>query len=167
MRIILATILLVLATMITPMAGDNPTIAELHWLTGSWHGEGLGGQIEEHWTSESAGTMLGAFRLAADGNLRVIEYIMIAEDDDRVVYRFKHFRTDYTTWEEDRPLEFTLIECTATKAVFHSDIPDQHSPRRITYELTSKDSLAISVEGSDDDGNLTDGFTLRFARGKL
>jgi hypothetical protein len=129
----------------------RPTLDDLVWLAGSWHGEGLGGEIEEHWTLASGGTMLGVFRLVVDDKIRVIEYVLIAQEEDRIAYRFKHFRTDYTTWEDDRPLEFT--------------VPDQNAPRRITYRLTDGGDLVALVSASDEEGQLSDRFEIRFTRG--
>ncbi len=108
--------------------------------------------------------MLGAFRLVREEKVHVIEYVMITEEEDRIALRFKHFRPDYTTWETDGPLEFTLISATPREAVFHSEVPDQHAPRRITYRLAGEGELAAVVTGSDDRGQLTEGFEVRFTR---
>jgi len=167
MRSMIAALLLVAVMTGGGMTSDKPDLQTLRWLAGSWHGEGLGGHLEEHWTSASAGTMIGVFRLVSNDKVRVIEYIMITAESERIAYRFKHFHTNYTTWEQDAPLEFTLVECTDSKAVFHSEIPSQHSPRRITYELTDQDHLQITVESSAQNGSISDGFTLKLTRGEL
>lgn len=150
--------------MTMPTFADVPNLEAIHWLSGSWHGEGLGGHMEEVWSPIAGGTMLATFRLVVDDKVRVIEYIMVTAEADRVVLRFKHFRTDFTTWEEDRPLEFTLVEATPTKAVFHSAIPEQHSPRRIVYDLMAEDRLQVTVAGSADDGEINDRFQIQFTR---
>jgi hypothetical protein len=142
----------------------RPDLASVAWLTGSWRGEGLGGSIEEHWTPSAGGTMMGAFRLVVEGEVQVIEYLMISQEENRVVMRFKHFRTDYTTWETDRPLALTLHSASAREAIFHSDWPDQHSPRRITYRRPEDDVLLVEVAGSNLAGELTDRFEIRFNR---
>ena len=108
--------------------------------------------------------MMGAFRLVIDGELSVIEYMMITEEENRIVYRFKHFNADYTTWEDDRPLEFTLISASGREAVFHSEVAGQDSPRRLTYRLAGEANLVVVVAGSDEQGNLTDSFEIRFSR---
>jgi hypothetical protein len=159
--VILAALTGVLAQEVGPPAAAKATLADLSWLVGSWHGEGLGGEIEEHWTEASGGTMLGAFRLVVEDELRVIEYMMITHEEDRIAYRFKHFRDDYTTWEEDLPLEFTLISVSDREAVFHSEVTDQHAPRRITYRLSDEGVLTAIVAGSDESGQLTEGFEIR------
>ncbi len=149
---------------IRPLSDTGPSLDDLVWLAGSWHGEGLGGELEEYWTLASGGTMLGVFRLVVDDKVRVIEYVLITQEEDRIAFRFKHFRTDYTTWEEDGPLEFTLISVSEREAIFHSDVSDQHAPRRITYRLTDEGDLAALVSRSDAEGRLSDRFEIRFTR---
>ena len=145
-------------------ASAGEELSDLSWLVGSWHGDGLGGQMEENWTPAAAGTMLGTFRLVVEGEVRVIEYVLITQEEQRVVMRFKHFRDDYTTWEENRPLEFTLISISDRQAIFHSEVPEQNAPRRITYRLMDDGTLSAEVVGSDDDGQLTDRFEILFTR---
>ena len=148
-------------------AQANPAAAELDdlaWLVGSWSGEGLGGEIEEYWSAASGGTMMGAFRLVVDDELGVIEYLMITAEEGRISYRFKHFNGDYSTWEDDRPLEFTLVEISDREAVFHSEVPEQDSPRRITYRLTETGDLVVVVASSDAQGALAESFEIRYAR---
>lgn len=171
MRRLTTILFIALVTMSQAFGQDGPesdvpdaALSDLSWLEGSWYGEGLGGTFEEHWTGAAGGTMIGAFRLVVENQLRVSEYLMITDKDNRVVYRFKHFREDYTTWEKNGPLEFTLISVSDHEAIFHSEVADQHSPRRLTYHLTGENTLTVTVEGSDESGQLSDGFSLDFVR---
>lgn len=146
-----------------PAAPDKFTLADIAWMTGPHYGEGFGGQVEEHWAAPAGGTMFGGFRLVADGKTRVLEYLVIEETDEGVIYRFKHFNPDYTTWEENEPLVFTLIEASPRKAVFHSEAAGQDAPRRLEYALQDDGALAVTVHGSDPaSGELDDSFTLVF-----
>ena len=104
------------------------------------------------------------FLLVGDGELRVIEYIMITKEEGRISYRFKHFNGDYSTWEEDRPLEFSLLSVSEREAVFHSEVADQDSPRRITYRLTDAGVLSVTVASSDEQGVLGDSFEIVMSR---
>ena len=145
----------------------SPALSDLDWLVGSWYGEGLGGSFEEHWTPASGGTMLGTFRLVQENVVHVIEYLMISQEEERITMRFKHFRADYSTWEEDQPFEFTLLSVSDHEAVFHSDVPNQSSPRRITYRLTDAGDLRVIVAGSDSYGRLVDSFEILFTPERL
>ncbi len=108
--------------------------------------------------------MLGMFRLTVAEKTRVSEFVMITKEEERVIFRFKHFNPDFTTWEKEGPLEFTLIRVSEREAVFHSELPSQDSPRRITYRLNEEDELLALVHGSDDSGELRESFELRFRR---
>jgi hypothetical protein len=171
MRLTVAAVLFALiatsasqAQEVTVPARAEENLDQLAWLVGSWHGVGLGGQMEENWTAAAAGTMLGTFRLVVEDKIRVIEYVLITQEEQRVVMRFKHFRDDYTTWEENSPLEFTLISISDRQAVFHSEVAEQNAPRRISYRLTDDDKLSAEVVGSDDEGRLTDRFEILLTR---
>lgn len=57
-----------------------------------------------------------------------------------------------------------MISLSDQEAIFHSDVPDQHEPRRITYRLTSANTLVAIVTGSDESGEISDSFELVFSR---
>lgn len=161
-------VFLVAAVLVSQQVGRQPEgkakLDQLKWLVGSWYGDGLGGRVEEHWSPAAGATMMGTFRLVVEEQLRVIEYVMITQEESRIVYRFKHFNSDFTTWEAERPLEFDLIGVSDREAVFHSSVPDQSSPRRITYRLSGEDELSVEVAGSDEEGRLVDRFEIRYRK---
>jgi len=129
------------------------TIDDVAFIAGHWEGELFGGHAEEAWLAPAGGTMLGAFRLVMDGEngairTGVIEYLMFTETDEGVVFRFKHFRTDYTTWETGEPLTFDLVEAGENLAVFASDV--QKQPDRMTFRIDDEGRLRVLVEGEED-----------------
>ena len=124
-------------------------IGDLAWLTGSWAGPGLGGEVEEQWGEPADGTMLGMFRLRGDGKTRVIEYLMITQEEDGVVFRFKHFGTDYQTWEKDQPLVLRWVRGSEREAVFESTVQDR--PKRMIYRRDG-DVLTVTVDLVEENG---------------
>jgi hypothetical protein len=156
----------------TGVAGDNAIdarpidarLADLDWLTGSWTGEGLGGEVEEHWSKPAGGTMIGMFRLVVSGDTtRVSEFLMIEQEGDRVAYRFRHYGPRHVPWEKEEPLVFDLVKLADREAVFHSS--EQTNPKRLTYRRVG-DHLTIHVQ-AEENGQLTDGFTIQMKRGEL
>jgi hypothetical protein len=132
---------------------DHFTIDDVAFIAGHWEGELFGGHAEEAWLAPAGGTMLGAFRLVMDGDngaqrTTVIEYLMFTETNDGVVFRFKHFRTDYTTWETGEPLIFDLVDAGENLAVFASDV--QKQPDRMTFRIDDEGRLRVLVEGEED-----------------
>ncbi len=127
----------------------RPGLDSLAWLAGGqWAGEGLGGWVEESWSEAAGGTLLGTFRISTETTTQVIEFMLISEVEEGVVYRFKHFRADYSTWEEDQPLTFDLISAGKGEAVFESSVQD--NPKRLIYRLTEDGALAVTVEGLEN-----------------
>ncbi len=170
----LAALVLIGATVTEPPAGAaaaerstatpapiNAKLADLAWLAGSWKGKGLGGEIEEHWTAPAAGTMAATFRLTSGDQTRVLEFLLITQEAEHLMLRFKHFTPQYEVWEKDRALEFHCIELTDREVVFHSAV--QANPRRMTYTLLAEDRLRVVVQG-EEHGKLAAGFAVEFRR---
>lgn len=128
-------------------AGDPPGLDALSWISGSWSGEALGGEVEEIWSEPADGTMVGVFRLRAGGKTQVIEYLMITQEASGPVYRFKHFNSDYSTWEKDTPLLFDRVTIGEGEAIFESSVQDR--PKRLIYRRAG-DRLTVTVEGYEN-----------------
>jgi hypothetical protein len=161
---VIVTILALL--LVLPLAADEPkrlhSVDDLAWMAGSWSGEGLGGDVEEHWSTPHGGTMIGMFRLVgADDKTKVSEFMMVEQEQSGVKYRFRHYGAGHETWEPDAPLEFDLVESGEGSAVF--DSATQKKPKRLTYRLESGNNLSITVQ-NETDGELESGFTLQLTR---
>ena len=93
------------ATTAAPRA-DAPrgavAVAQLNWLAGDWQAADKDGFVQEAWLEPVNGFRSGMFRLFAGERLVVHEYMLIAAEAETVVLRFKHFRADYSTWEQGR-----------------------------------------------------------------
>ncbi len=150
MTIILAAALAVLAnaglevrTLKEGAASPPATIEDVAWLEGRWIGEGLGGCAEENMSPPVAGEMMGMFRqMNADGALRFYEFYTIAEHDNSLLWRIKHFSPNLEGWEEkDKSTEFKLVAIEGQTAHFNG----------LTYALTGKDTLraAVAIDGQE------------------
>jgi hypothetical protein len=107
--------------------------------------------------------MTGMARGVSKGELRVLEYIVLSEENGALVMRFKHFNRDYTTWkgEEDAPLELTLTSLKGTDATFAAD-PPTHSVTSIRYWTPEEDTLQVDVKQIEN--GEPGGFSLLFER---
>lgn len=138
--------------------GSAPNLAKLEdfqWLVGRWVGEGLGGQCEETFLPPWNGTMVGTFRYAKDGKLVFSEFFMLAESDDGMILKLKHFHPDFVGWEEkDGMVNFPLIRVEHHAAYFGG----------LTYRLTDDGQLKAWVAMKRADGQYSEGsFVLRRA----
>ena len=145
------------------MAPVSATLQDLAWMTGSWAGTGLGGRVEEHWTSADGQSMVGMFRLVGEKDgFQVAELMIIEQMGTHITYRFRHFGPGHKAWEEtDKPLVFDLIRVSAREAVFHSAV--QERPIRLTYRLLDEKRLDVHVQSAEK-GELADGFHVVMSR---
>ncbi len=142
--------------------GSRHRIEELAWLAGAWAGDGLGGQVELHWTRPDGGSMAGMSRLVQDGKTGFFEFHLIEQDDKGVTLRFQHFNPGYTAWEKNGPLLLDLVETTTGRAVFQSRDPKQ-SPARMVYGLREDNGLGVLFDSPEAFGGPIS-FELRYER---
>ena len=111
-------------------------VAEFAWLEGRWSGEGLGGQVEEAWSSPNAGSMVGYFRLIKDGKPVFYEILTLLEVDGSVEMRLKHVNPDMTGWEEKNAfVTFKLVKQDDSAAYFSGLTFKRVGPDRIDAYL--------------------------------
>lgn len=102
-------------TAVTPSA----SIDDIAWISGHWQGSAMGGEFEETWNPSFAGTMVGMFKFAKDGQVQFYELLTIVEQDSSLLLRLKHFDKDLNGWEEkDKSVEFPLQSLSDTIAKF-------------------------------------------------
>lgn len=106
-------------TLAPGQASPKANIEQLSWLAGHWQGEALGGVVEEHWAPPSAGSMVGSFKLSANGKVKFYEIEIIREVGDSLVLQLKHFHHDLKGWEEkDQTVDFALVKMEDNAAYF-------------------------------------------------
>ena len=126
--------------------GQSPPPASLDgiaWLAGHWHGQGLGGAVEEVWAEAAGGQMMGAFRMIKDDQVAFYEIMTIAEHDGSLVLRLKHFNADLTGWEDkDQTVDFPLVRMDDQAAYFDG----------MTLRRDGPDAMTVFVRIGQDDG---------------
>lgn len=136
------------------------SLADLAFLEGHWRG-GEEFIFEETWNAAEGGVMTGMARGVSSGELAVLEYIVVSEEEDALIMRFKHFNRDYTTWEESDPIVLMLTEAKKNDVTFSADPPSQEV-KSVRYFLTDENTLqadVVLVENGEEGG-----FTLMFER---
>lgn len=94
-------------------------VEALSWLSGTWKGQGLGGEVDEIWSEPEYGHMVGMFRYHRANRLLFSEFCSIANLGDGLKYKVKHFTDTFTGWEEkDDFVEFPLIMLKEQAAYF-------------------------------------------------
>lgn len=133
---------LILASLIlfTTVSVENPTLADLSWISGDWQtAPGGRRQIEEHWTTAAGGSMMGMSRTVAGDKTVEFEYLRIEQREDGIYYvAHPKARCPGT--------DFKLTRASATEAVFEN--PQHDFPKRIIYRKTD-DGLTASIDGGE------------------
>lgn len=149
------------AALTDALAEEPPSLADLSFLEGSWRGGDDDFAFEEIWTAPAAGVITGMARGYAGSELRVLEYIVVAENDDGVVMRFKHYNADFWTREENGPVTLQLTAVSENDVMFTAEPPSE-TVKSIRYWTPAEDTLqadVVLVENGEQGG-----FSLTFAR---
>ena len=124
----------------TSFSVENPTLADISWISGEWQTAPSGRkQIEEHWTAVAGGSMMGMSRAVAGDKTVEFEYLRIEQRTDGIYYvAHPGARCPGT--------DFKLTSASATEAVFEN--PQHDFPKRIIYRKTD-DGLTASIDAGE------------------
>jgi hypothetical protein len=113
-------------------------VSDAAWLAGYWHGEGLGGQVEDLWMPPAAGVMLGAFRLIrGDGKPGFYELFAIEEHEASLRFVVKHFNPDWVGWEEkDKYVSLALTRAAPGELAFGGVVFRREAEDVLVVDLT-------------------------------
>ncbi len=143
-------------------AAGGWSIEDLSWIAGHWAGdvEALGGHAEESWLAPAGGAMSGVFRLVSGGKARVFELLLIEQEGEDILFRFKHVGAGWDPWEEE-PLTYRLVRLEGQHAFFDNlgGEPVEGTPKSFSYARPEEDRLVVKVEGWDGES-----FELRMTR---
>ena len=130
-----------------PQPAPSIRLADLSWIEGHWRDESGGGLSEEIWTAPAGDSLMGMWRFAQDGEVRVFELLAIKAEDGKLVLRFRHFDPKLAAREEkDRPLVWPLIRSGPREAVFEGPEASGKETARLTYRRPDEDTLVVVLE---------------------
>lgn len=116
-------------------------VDELSWISGYWVGTGLGGEVEEIWSTPKNGKMYCVFRYDSGEEFVFSEHVTLTSTEKGVSMLVKHFSADFHAWEEkEEYVNFPLIKIMGQKAFF-----DGCTFERVNNEL--KIYVSISHDG--------------------
>ena len=121
----------------------SPTadLSAVAWIAGHWKGEALGGVVEEIWTPPLGGSMMAAFKLSVNDQVKFYELETIVEEGDTLILRLKHFSSKLHGWEaKDETVDFKLVKVSRDKVYFDG----------MTFENVSDDEMNVYVIIGDE-----------------
>jgi hypothetical protein len=138
--------ILLTGLLLASAATASENLEDLSWLAGHWIT--ADGAAEEQWLEPRGGTMTGQFRWIFPNGNQVLEYLVIEQTDEDIIFRFKHYGTDFVPWEKDEPNTYRLTELAEDSVTFELISDNPKVPRRYRYQVTG-DTLTFTGERSD------------------
>lgn len=136
--------------------GVAASLSDVAFMAGHWVGGKEGEASEEIWTAPAGDSMLGMWRLVAQGQVRVMEVLVLKQEGDRVVLRFRHFDPGLVAWEDkETPIVLTLTRRATGEARFEGPAVGAPGTIALTYRRTGPDRLEATLER----GGRTDRFS--------
>ena len=123
---------------------QRPTLDQLSWLEGRWHGE-WGSRIADlTWLEPRAGEMAGLFRLIEGQKTLVLELFSIVEKPDGIELFLRHLTPELLPWEKSDATTLNLEGVDATKATFMN--PVNGEPKRLIFTRVDADTYVQRSE---------------------
>src|ERR1700751_3937660 len=123
---------------------QRPTLDQLSWLEGRWHGE-WGSRIADlTWLEPKAGEMAGLFRLIEGQKTLVLELFSIVEKPDEIELFLRHLTPELLPWEKSDATTLNLEGVDATKATFMN--PVNGEPKRLIFTRVDADTYVQRSE---------------------
>ncbi|MDX1405848.1 MAG: DUF6265 family protein [Woeseiaceae bacterium] len=103
-----------------PANQPTATLADVHWLVGSWAGDAFGATFEEVWNPPSADSMVGMVKYLDGDQVSFYELMLIVEEQASLNLKVKHFDADFSAWEEKGEfVNFPLVKLEVDAIHFH------------------------------------------------
>jgi hypothetical protein len=135
--------LLFLAASASCLAASPCALADLGWMTGTWHNRTDPDRAQERWAPAPEGVLMGSAWEFPAGRSGFAEVMTIRREGNLTAMILRHFDGGLSrAWEErGSPMVFSAASCEGTTAVF--DGQGEHAGEHLTYKRTGKDLLII------------------------
>lgn len=135
----------------------EPKLENIKWISGNWKGEAFGGQVEEHWSEPSGGSMMATFKLINDGKVSFYEIEIIREVENSLILQLKHFDSDLKGWEtKNETVDFPLKKITENRVVFEG----------MSFEKVSDTEMNVFVD-IENEKNEVEVIQFKYKKDKL
>jgi len=121
-----------------------PSISDLSWLEGTWHGRIGGREFEAHYSGVDGGQVLSASKYTEEGKPAGFEFERFEQRGDTLML------TPFPEGKSTVAFPLSDYDAKNRRAVFENLAHD--FPTRISYQRLAKDRLTILVSGPGEDG---------------
>ena len=127
--------------MVSRLLFINNKMETFNWMTGSWKMETKRGMIMETWISSNDSTLSGeSIRVSITGGTELLEKIQLVHRNHEYFYI-----PVAQGQNENKPVKFKIT--TFSETGFVAENPEHDFPKRISYNLMSKDSIHAFIDG--------------------
>ena len=140
MKLIHSIVFLLFLSPVSLFAQD---ISDLDWMKGYWTHSENGVTMEELWTSESGGMLLGLHRDVFENRGSSFEFLRIIQQEEKIVY--------LASPGGRAPISFTLKELGNQKVIFEN--LEHDFPQRLIYTRNG-DELSVRIEDASGKKNM-------------
>jgi hypothetical protein len=127
------------------------SLAQVAWIAGPWRGMLGDRQIEQHWMTPAANSMVAMYRSIQNDRATLYELLAIEQDGESLMLRIKHFSPGAGLAgreAKDQSIDHALVRVDGRTAVFEGTGTD--NPSRVTFTSPDPDTLTITVERMRD-----------------
>jgi len=117
-------------------------------MTGSWMGPFGEQMLEETWSQPSAGTITCMVRITGDGQMTMLELILIEEVDNSLLFRVRQWLPGYVP-RRPEPQLMKLAEISDGRVSFNGTGDSDFL--RLTYSRPTQETFQIDVEPRQGD----------------
>jgi hypothetical protein len=125
-------------------------LGQVAWIAGPWRGMLGDRQIEQHWMTPAANSMVAMYRSIQGERATLYELLAIEQDGESLMLRIKHFAPGAGLAgreEKDQSIDHALVRVDGRTAVFEGT---GANPSRVTFTSPNPDTLTITVERMRD-----------------
>jgi hypothetical protein len=137
-RIVPAILVLLAVFTFLARADEQPVSADFSFLSGTWRMQRGSTTVEETWTSNVGGIMLGVSRTMRGERTVFFEFLRIEKRADGATYYVAQPRGN-------PPTDFKLTSVQGGTVTFEN--PSHDFPQKIVYERVSDDTLRARISG--------------------
>jgi hypothetical protein len=119
-------------------ADSSSSASDFAFIQGAWRADQGDAVVEERWTDDVGGVMLGVGRTIKGGRTVFFEFLRIERRRDGNVYYVAQPRGN-------PPTDFKLTSSADGKLVFEN--PKHDFPQKITYERVDQDTVRATISG--------------------
>jgi hypothetical protein len=154
MKKTIVLILIAVVSLSCKKESNENKLKSMEWLLGSWENNAEYGNMQENWKKVNDSVCQGESYFIKGKDTLHSETITLQQKEDQVLYV-----PTVRGQNNDQPVVFLLTKQTPKQLVFEN--PNHDYPKKIIYNLITKDSLVATISGTQQGKPSSDSFPMK------